>query len=338
MCTSEPMGDEVVRLEGCSVTDNMVEGLCKLKNNSSNNNNNNNIRCVELENCANITDISALAHIATLEEVTIRNCSSLRIIGSLGPSPPSLRKIRLAGTVLTGAQLQKLKDSRVEIVFGSSEPPTPSRGPGEDLVKESVELVRDLMKQFKPENVGIAFNGGKDSVVMMDILQCAMGREFLSQCCVFHLEAANEKEFQEVVMFREAFAKEKKLSIVRSGHKASMKECLAQIKAMKGIQVAFMGTRMADGCHQRTSVERTTAGWPDLLRACPLFSWSYEDVWGYILTYGLPFCELYSKGYTSLGSADTTLPNTRLCRVDGTFLPAWELVDGRSERYGRLNA
>ncbi|SCU70850.1 phosphoadenosine phosphosulfate reductase-like protein [Trypanosoma equiperdum] len=321
------MGEEVVRLDGHGVTDCTVAGLCDHRN----------IRRVELTNCTRITDISPLANIFTLEEVVIRNCQSVRYVGTLGQSQPSLRRIEFTGTPLTGEQLQLLRSAQAQLILRDGDFPVQLKQPGQLLVKESIDVVKGIVSQFKPEEIGIAFNGGKDSVVMMDILYCVMGAEFISQCCVFHLNTINDKEFHEVVEFRKAFAAARKLSIVQSDQMLSMKDGLEQVKKTMGIRVAFMGTRKADGCHQMTGVERTTAGWPDLLRACPLFCWEYEDVWGYIRTYDLPFCELYEKGYTSLGGANSTIPNSHLSREDGTFRPAWELANGRSERCGRLS-
>ncbi len=51
----------------------------------------------------------------------------------------------------------------------------------------------------------------------------------------------------------------------------------------------------------------------------------------------IPFCSLYQRGFTSLGSMTDTHANPALA-VDGDptkFQPAYELVDDDKERLGR---
>jgi FAD synthetase len=44
-----------------------------------------------------------------------------------------------------------------------------------------------------------------------------------------------------------------------------------------------------------------------------------------------------SPSYTSLGSTFNTFPNPALREDNGQYRPAYELEDGRKERYGREN-
>ena len=50
----------------------------------------------------------------------------------------------------------------------------------------------------------------------------------------------------------------------------------------------------------------------------------------------IPYCELYDKGYTSLGGTTDTHPNPAL-RIEGSdlFRPAYELEGDEEERLGR---
>jgi FAD synthetase len=51
----------------------------------------------------------------------------------------------------------------------------------------------------------------------------------------------------------------------------------------------------------------------------------------------IPFCELYNRGFTSLGGVTNTRPNPALALGGDTskFRPAYELRDDDEERLGR---
>lgn len=81
----------------------------------------------------------------------------------------------------------------------------------------------------------------------------------------------------------------------------------------------------------------TDPGWPPLMRINPILDWSYTDVWTFIRLLGVPYCSLYDKGYTSIGLVHDTEPNAKLRNEDGTYRPAWTLVDDAEERSGRAS-
>lgn len=50
---------------------------------------------------------------------------------------------------------------------------------------------------------------------------------------------------------------------------------------------------------------------------------------------GVEYCELYDKGYTSLGGTTDTNPNPALAAAASAYRPAYELMDDDEERLGR---
>ena len=127
-----------------------------------------------------------------------------------------------------------------------------------------------------------------------------------------------------------------------------------------GVRAIMMGTRSTDP--DGTGLELfspSSVGWPCFMRVNPILYWDYAMVWRFLHLVKAPYCSLYDKGYTSIGSVHDTEPNPELVRAaaaaaaggcgggggsggagggdrgDALALPAHHLVDGASERAGR---
>ena len=82
--------------------------------------------------------------------------------------------------------------------------------------------------------------------------------------------------------------------------------------------------------------KRQDNDWPDVIIVSPLLNWSYKDVWNYILSHDVEYCELYKRGYTSIGIKGNTFPNYKLYNNNNKYNHACELQDGDYERMGRI--
>ncbi|KAI8473634.1 MAG: MoaB/Mog domain-containing protein, partial [Monoraphidium minutum] len=103
-----------------------------------------------------------------------------------------------------------------------------------------------------------------------------------------------------------------------------------------GVLAIVLGTRRGDpNAEGQEYFCPSSEGWPPFMRINPILDWTYHDVWTFLRAAKVPYCELYSRGYTSLGGVDNTLPNSALKKGDGSFAPAHMLADGRLERSGR---
>jgi phosphoadenosine phosphosulfate reductase len=70
---------------------------------------------------------------------------------------------------------------------------------------------------------------------------------------------------------------------------------------------------------------------PDYIRVHPILHLKEADIWRIINANNIPFCDLYAKGYRSLGAGNSTL------KISNT--PAWEQdLENTSERQGRDQA
>lgn len=102
------------------------------------------------------------------------------------------------------------------------------------------------------------------------------------------------------------------------------------------IQAIVLGTRYGDpNAIGQEFFCPSSEGWPPFMRVNPILDWSYQDVWTMLKTSGVEYCELYDKGYTSVGNQHDTRPNKNLLKEDGTYDPAFMLICGEQEREGR---
>lgn len=131
----------------------------------------------------------------------------------------------------------------------------------------------------------------------------------------------------------------------------SMKDGFARFIDETGVKAILVGLRRTDpyggtslsiifSCSnivaEAEDLMPTDNGWPPFLRVHPLLDWRYDDIWEYIACNGLQYCNLYERGYTSLGDVNDSIPNPALQLPDGSFRPAKELTDSSKERDSRI--
>lgn len=83
----------------------------------------------------------------------------------------------------------------------------------------------------------------------------------------------------------------------------------------------------------------TDIHWPQIMRVSPILDWHYQDIWDYLLYYKVPYCELYDRGFTSLGNIVNTTKNPSLTNSqhneEDVYWPAYKLLVEAKERHGR---
>lgn len=73
-----------------------------------------------------------------------------------------------------------------------------------------------------------------------------------------------------------------------------------------------MGTRETDPYAQNWGILQTTdtdKGWPLYSRVMPIYYWSYQMIWRFLIECELPYCELYDRGFTYVGDQLNSVPN-----------------------------
>lgn len=199
----------------------------------------------------------------------------------------------------------------------------------------SLEIIKQCFERYNINEIAFSFNGGKDCCVVMDMLFNQI-LEFQS-IVIIHFE--DEDEFDEIKGFLDNVEQHYGINIIHQRCE-NIKDGLAWLKqSYPLIKAIITGVRSTDPWSSLLEpFTPTDPDWPSFIRVSPILYWSYNQVWEYIFQHCVPFCDLYNKGYTSIGTRKKTNPNPKLWdKQTKTFKPAWDLVDGsKTERCGRL--
>lgn len=169
------------------------------------------------------------------------------------------------------------------------------------------------------------------------VLQSLSGKDII----VFHFGMDNE--FREMEQFIADTGLQHGFDQIcidgRMGHKAALEQIVSQFPRL---QVVFMGVRRVDPfADHMEHFEKTTPGWPELMRVNVVLDWTYHEIWHFLLTFDISYCSLYDEGYTSLGCVHNTIKNKDLLVRDPVtgrecYKPAYMLRNASSERDSRL--
>ncbi|CAL7943682.1 unnamed protein product [Xylocopa violacea] len=202
-------------------------------------------------------------------------------------------------------------------------------------IKYALDILQQCYKTYKPEEIFISFNGGKDCTVVLHLAACVAKLQNISTLLCLYVTA---EPFPEVDLFVEKAAQYYNLELIKK--KSPMRTALTSLLNEKlNIKASLMGMRKGDpGSENVDAFTPTDPNWPNLIRVNPILKWSYDEVWKFLLKHNVPYCPLYDQGYTSLGTKSTTVPNPQLKDPNNSllYLPAYTLTDESAERQGRV--
>lgn len=186
----------------------------------------------------------------------------------------------------------------------------------QDKLAETRRILASLLETRDPDRIALAWTGGKDSTVVLDLWRETMGSR---RVLAVNLDTGHK--FSEVMAFRDRMAEEWNvdLRIVRplpedvpARIAADKLACCGGLKvrplrravAELGLEVLITGIR-ADENPSRTDLTylEDRQGY---VQANPILHWTEMDVWAHTTARGLPYCELYDRGYRSLGCVPCT--------------------------------
>ncbi|ODV92353.1 hypothetical protein CANCADRAFT_85596 [Tortispora caseinolytica NRRL Y-17796] len=230
----------------------------------------------------------------------------------------------------------------VSELLSSSVDASPARSRTKSCVQQSMHDLETAIDRYPPEQIAMSFNGGKDCQVMLILFLAVLHLhpDYLARIrkipCVY-VRSANP--FPELEDFIKQCAVTYSLDI--QWISLPLKQALQEyLKSIPSIKAMLIGTRRTDphGEHL-TTFSPTDGDFPQFMRICPILDWKLATIWDFLTGANIPYCSLYDKGYTSIGSTTDTKPNPALLAETEngsvSYLRGPELLDDSKERLGR---
>ncbi|PRP85382.1 hypothetical protein PROFUN_07090 [Planoprotostelium fungivorum] len=226
-------------------------------------------------------------------------------------------------------------------------------------VQNSISIIQKALDVYPLDTLAISFNGGKDCTALLHLIHQVLlsrdGSKEAKPCshirCVcfrtpngfpdvdaFMLEAAQIYGIDTQIVDLPIKEGEIRLHPMKTEECEGLRQWISTTTPPP--RAIFMGSRRTDPyCDNLHNFDETDVkdGWPLIMRVNPIIDWTYSDIWRFIQENHVPYCDLYDKGYTSLGAMTNTIPNPHLEKEDGSFLPAHQLKEGTYERAGRVS-
>ncbi len=196
--------------------------------------------------------------------------------------------------------------------------------------KKSVEIIKKAFDIYGADSIAVAWTGGKDSTTVLHLIKQAFGSIPFK---VINIDTnVDFPEIYEIIDYLKErwnidlhiFKNEKASQLINISKDHA--ECCYQLKTLPlneaitslKIKVLITALRWDEQDARGEEVYFSDRETPEHVRVQPILHFREVDIWQYIKKYDIPYCELYNKGYRSLGCVPCTTIST-----------------GRHERSGR---
>ncbi|KAF0751481.1 FAD synthase-like [Aphis craccivora] len=205
---------------------------------------------------------------------------------------------------------------------------------------EGIQVIKESIEKFTLQNIFLSFNGGKDCVVLLYLLQAVLEElKYHERIKAVYFQSDDQFSEEEDYVQSTVNRFDLDLTVIKGELKSGLNDFL---KENPQFCASIIGTRQSDtGSRKLQFFQKTDPGWPVLVRVQPLLHWNYDNIWSFLRQFSIPYCSLYDKGYTSLGNKSKSHPNPNLKYIDENtgevkYWPAFLLQDSNSERENRF--
>ncbi|GME68352.1 unnamed protein product [Ambrosiozyma monospora] len=214
-------------------------------------------------------------------------------------------------------------------------------------VRNTINVISEALDKFSLDELSISYNGGKDCLVMLIIYLSTIYSHFaknnidkLTNTKLHSVYINSEATFPEQDQFLDESVGRYNLNITKYENCSLVDGFREYLDENKNIKAIMVGIRKIDPYGATLSnFNKTDHGWPDFIRVHPILQFTTCEIWFFLKSLDIPYCELYDRGYTSLGGVDNTIPNPLLKddKSKNGYLPAYMLLDDEHERLSRTS-
>lgn len=173
---------------------------------------------------------------------------------------------------------------------------------------DKVDLaVRRIKLHEPPEGYYVAFSGGKDSCVILDLVKRA-GVKFDAHLNITTVDPPEvirfvRQNYPEVIIEKPEISMKKLIEKKGILPTRLARYCCAEFKERGGIgRFVVTGIRHAESVRRRKWKLIEPCQQPNGKRFIhPIIDWSDDEVWEYMKTYNVPYCSLYDDGFKRIG-------------------------------------
>jgi phosphoadenosine phosphosulfate reductase len=195
---------------------------------------------------------------------------------------------------------------------------------GTSLIDTAIQRIRD---HEPADGYEVGFSGGKDSIVILDLVKKS-GVKYEARYKSTTVDPPEitkfiKENYPDVVWDKPRYSMFKLIEKRGMLPTRVIRFCCTELKEFGGAgKTIITGVRSAESVKRaKRSIYEESRRTKNKFFLHPIFEWTTEDVWTYIIINGLKYCSLYDEGYDRLGCIMCPLQGEKGMRLDAERHP-----------------